>query len=202
MKSKRIVFGFIILLVLAIVATMIWQFTRKKTNVSLTLAPSIAQAVVDGSINVKQGDFYLVPGQHKLLVKMDGFADRALDFSVKSGQVSDLTIVLIPNSPVGVSWLQNHRDEELRREGLGGEKFDSTTSSAVKNLPLLKDLPFIDQLYRIDYGKSQKNPNDPNALAIYIEYYSDTGKQQALDWLRFKGYDPTKLELIYQKVGP
>lgn len=196
MNRRLIIF---ILIIVLIGGWAGWHFTRKKPNLSLVVAPSVAKIVIDGNKTVKQGNLYMLPGHHKLVASMDGFASRSLDFDVVANKLITETIVLVPNSQVGVDWLINHQSEELRREGLGGAKFDSTVSSAVKTLPVIKELPFIDQLYRIDYGKSKAHPDDPNAIAIYITYYSDAGKQQALDWLKFKGYDPSKLELIYEQ---
>ena len=66
--------------------------------------------------------------------------------------------------------------------------------------PLVNELPFIDQMWRIDAGVSQKRQG-PNTTALYVKYWSDQGKQSAQDWLRFKGYDPDKMDIEYIKAA-
>lgn len=195
--SKKIKL-FIIFVILLLAAATFQFIDKKPPNVELTLAPSVAKVVVDNSKTIKQGKFYLAPGHHTLSVTMKGFADRKIDFDTTDSKIIKLVSVLVPNSPVGDKWLTDHPDESLRREGLGGQQFDQQASDLSKNMPLVSKLPFIDQFYRVDYGVSQISPNDSTQAAIYITYYSDTGKQQALDWLKFQGYDPAKLEIIYK----
>lgn len=63
--------------------------------------------------------------------------------------------------------------------------------------PLVSELPFIDLTWRVDAVPSQKYPNNPNVIALSVKYWSTQGKQDALDWIRFKGYDTDKIEIIY-----
>jgi hypothetical protein len=117
---------------------------------------------------------------------------------VPKGQDTTVTVTLTPSNEEGAEWLKTHPKEALKRESIGGTSYNSDSEQALKKTPLISSLPFIDQLYRVDYGLSKKTPDDPTATAIYIKYYTEEGKTQALDWIRFKGYNPSSLEIIYQ----
>jgi hypothetical protein len=198
MRNSRLLKLLSVIFVVVLFAFIITRIGQKKANVSLTLSPSVADVVVDNTKKVEQGKFYLAPGSHKLSVTMGGFAEKSVNFDVTKGQVTTLSVILLPNSRVGFDWLKNHPEEAARREGLGGKEFEQTGNAVASKLPLVDELPFIDQFFRVDYGPSIAHPDDSSAVALYIKYYSPEGKQQALAWLKFKGYDPSKLEIIYQ----
>jgi hypothetical protein len=179
-------------------ALLVLQFVRPPANVQLDYAPDGAKAVLDGVTVVHNGKFRVNPGQHTISITLGGFTDATEKFTVPASGTKSLALLLNPNSVEGYMYLGNHPSEEAHREKLGGQKFSELGTKTSDKLPLVKDLPFIDQLYRIDYGPSKVHPDDQSAVAIYITYYSDTGKQQALQWIKFKGYDPSALEIIYQ----
>jgi len=121
---------------------------------------------------------------------------------VSKGSDDYVGLVLGSNSPSTVNWYQTHPGDQQLSQVIGGKNFDLAAKRQSQKNPLIKSLPFVDQLYRVDYGQSQKHTSDPDAVGIYITYYSQAGKQQALDWIKFKGFDPSKLEIIYKdKTG-
>lgn len=144
-----------------------------------------------------QGAIKVRPGVHKIAVSKQGFTTVSRSVAVAKDESKYVGIALVPSSPATANWYIDHPSDGKLLEGISSKNFDLSSADQIKKLPLIKNLPFIDQLYRIDYGRSQAHPNDPTALAIYIEYYSEQGKQQALEWLKFKGYGPDKLEIIY-----
>jgi hypothetical protein len=166
-------------------------------NLILDVAPGAAKIVLDGDRSITSGSHSLSVGKHTIRASQAGFAAVEKAFSVSKGKVVTLDIVLNPNSEIGYAYLRNNPKEQLRRESLGGRSFDNESTKAGQKNPLIYELPFIDQLYRIDYGSSREHPGDPTATAIYITLYRTGAREDALDWIRFKGYDPSKLEIIY-----
>lgn len=169
-------------------------------TLKLEVAPSTATITLDNKA-VKVGSHSLSPGKHILTARMNGFGTVNKTFTIRDKQSVAIDILLNPNSEAGYTYLRNHPDEQLKREALGGKNFSQQTNQAGSKNPLIYELPFVDQLYRIDYGASEKYPNDPSATAIYITFYRPEAREDALKWIRFKGYDPDKLEIIFIPTG-
>lgn len=173
---------------------------KPKTGINLLVVPSDAIGLVNGTVIVRGGLSSLPPGQHSITVTRRGFADKNQSFVVKNNSITKVIFILEPNSQEGYDWLNSHPEEVLRAEGLSGEIFDQESRDSREKNPLIEYLPFVDLEFRIDYGASIKNPDDPSATAIYIKYSSENGKAEALEWISFKGFDPEKLEIIYGQI--
>lgn len=183
----------------------VWLYAvvvHKTPNVDVITAPDAAMLTIDGQPTSKTKLFYLKPGKHTITASMDGFTSDSQTVQVGNSGVTKVSLLLNPNSTAGYDYLQANPAEELQREAMGGQKFLQQNNAITSRVPLISSLPFIDQEFRVDYGVSLQHPNDPTAVAIYITYYSEAAKQQALSWIRFKGYDPSKLEIVYVNKIP
>ena len=202
-RLKFIILAIIIFVVgIASYATMhIVRSNTYSAHVSLSVAPLSSIVTVNG--NVVKGTLLAVkPGKVTVVVSKSGFATQSQTVTTSKGKTSDITVALISNSPSTANWYLNHPADQQELEVITGKNYNAAVQQSIQRLPLVASLPFIDLYYRVDYGQSVAHPNDPNAVAIYITYYSQDGKQQALDWLKFKGYDPATLEIIYtDKTG-
>ena len=189
-----------------IVGFCVWFFvanSRANNNasfISLSVAPSSSSAKLDNK-GVKSGKINVKPGKHTIIVSKKGFSTQINTVDLKTKETKYVGIALLPNSPETKNWYKEHPDDQLLLESISSNSFDQYTKNAVEKNPLIKDLPLIDRFYRVDYGQSLQHPDDPSAMGIYIKYYSQDGKQQALDWIKFKGYDPSQLEIIFQDVS-
>ncbi|HSW37390.1 MAG TPA: hypothetical protein VLG37_03425 [Candidatus Saccharimonadales bacterium] len=202
MKRRQLALIIFLILCLAGLAMLLFAPSKIKTGVQLDIVPSDAEVLIDSKIHSKLGATKLTAGIHNLKVSRRGFASAEVRFSVSDGKITGLNLALKPSSSVGEKWLKDHPEETLKAEGFSGAAFDQQVNTIRQTTPLIASLPFTDQLFRVDYGASKLYPQDSTAVAIYITYYSEDGKQQALDWIRFKGYDPAKLEIIYEsKIG-
>jgi|GEM_PF-4582924 len=79
---------------------------------------------------------------------------------------------------------------------------DAILEQQQRQYPLLKKLP-IDTLplYKITGGQSKKYPNDKTKVAIYIISDSPADTQNALDYIRGLGFDPSDYEFVFQKIN-
>ncbi|HET6924580.1 MAG TPA: hypothetical protein VFH39_02005, partial [Candidatus Saccharimonadales bacterium] len=80
---------------------------------------------------------------------------------------------------------------------ISGQAFNTASNQREKDAPLIKQLPYIERYFRIDYGPSKAHPGDDTAVAFYITTYGQPGVQQALDWIKAQGYNPDTLEIVY-----
>ena len=198
-NQKRILLFFLVILASS-TAVFLYNSVRGEKNISfikLVVVPSGSTAKLDGE-GVKAGTLKLKPGNHTVIVAKKGFTTQVQKFNLQTEETRFVGIALISNSADTRDWYRDHPEDQRLLESISSQTFDQYSKEIAKKTPLVNDLPLIDRLFRIDYGQSQQYPNDPSAIAIYITYYSQEGKQQALDWIKFKGYDPTKLEIIYK----
>jgi len=195
--------NFIICIILLIVVFAVWQIMiavshRGKLLVTIKVSPSDALVSIDGN-RTRSKQVYVTPGKHIFEGKRKYFGDYSTSWEVSPETVSKPVILLLEaSSPQAQEYLTNHPKEQSLREALGGQLANIQGEEAIKNTPLVTQLPFIDLEYRIDYGPSLKSPDDPTAISITITSTSEVSKQDALDWIRFKGFDPNKLEIIYE----
>lgn len=168
---------------------------RPSGNIEFVVVPKDAVLFLDGK-KVSSKKQQLIAGEHELKALRDGFATGTKTFTAtKDEQIVELA--LDTNSSVGVAYLKNHPKEAYLRESIRAKESDELADKSLKQNPVIELLPFIDREWRIDYGRSQKYPDDPTRVAIIITATSPQGKQDALDWLRFKGFNPDELEILY-----
>lgn len=168
------------------------------TIIVTEIYPPDATVQIDDKKPGKAGRIKTTPGDHTLKVSRNGFKDSTIKVIIQQDEKKRVCKLLEPNAEAGFIWMRKHPKEVARGEGCAGEETANNAQKALERTPIIAKLPFIDQLYRIDYGKSEKYPNDNLATAIYITYYSEAGKAQALEIIKFWGYDPASLEIIYR----
>jgi hypothetical protein len=166
-------------------------------NVTLTMTPSTARVLVDGRVvGVSGGKIYVIPGKHSVQATQSGFSDYSETVEVNRNPKT-LIIILNPIDEVGRKFLHFNPEEQRLRESIIGKLSASQNEDLANKNPITAILPYIDQYFRIDYGASQAHPEDSNAIAVYITSFAPDGKQRAVALLQTKGFDPSKLEIIY-----
>ncbi len=166
-------------------------------NLTIEVAPADATLNLDGK-KTKAGKHAVAPGKHTVTAARKGFASQTKTATSVKADKGYLGFVLNSDSKDTANWYLEYPKDAKLAEGISSKSFDQSAAQREADFPLTKDLPFIDNLYRIDYGVSKAHPENPKATAIYITLYAQSAKQDALDWLSFKGYDPNKLEIIYR----
>jgi len=195
-KRYLLFIGFCVLLLLGF---GVWSALNRRsftTKIIIQVTPA-SSLITLGNNRIKAGTVGLRPDTYIIKASHDGFITDSKTVTVKSGSILYVGLALLSNSSSTATWYQDHPADQQLFEAITGKYFDIVTKSQLDTLPLVKYLPFIDLYYRVDYGQSKTHLNDPSAVALYITYYSMAGKQQALEWLKFKGYDPSLLDIIY-----
>ncbi len=199
-QLKKILLIFFPALLIVLIAYILHQ-SFLSAQIAVSVAPGDSSITINNKAH-KAGLFKVRPGTYAIKVSHPGFTEVSQTIEVIKGQKKFVGYIMTPNSSSTASWYQTHPKDQQIIESISGQVTDQSSKDQIKRLGLIKELPLIDQLFRIDYGQSLQHPKDPTAIAIYIKYYSETGKQQALDWIKFKGYDPSKLEIIYKNAEP
>ncbi len=202
--SKKMVL--IIVVSVVVVVALVWLGIVKplhKSAASITVdsVPNDMTLTLDGKKITTSGKIATTPGNHTLVGKRSGFDDKTTTFSVQKGENKSINIYLYPSSDVGNQWLQAHPDQAQKGDAFGSQEADQATQTIAQKYPILSQLPVIDPTFRIDYGSSQKHPDDPTAIALYIQASDADGRQNALDWMRVNNYDPSSYEIIFNAPG-
>lgn len=202
-QLKKIIYIGVGVIVLALLA-YIFILGLKSSSSSGTLniqsiVPTDASVTVDNHQVNSNGNVSVTPGQHTVVAKRNGFADKTLNTTVKAGETQNVNIIMTPNSNVGYQWLTDHPDAAVQFEGQQGAQYTQNSQTTTDKNPLIAYLPEIRPTWRIDYGKSKAHPNDPTAVAIIITYGgADIDKQNALQWIKDQGFNPDDYEIIFQ----
>lgn len=200
---KNVIIGLVVLL-LAVAGFGVAFYAnnlrhRGKVALIIGVSPSDSSLTVDGQAFSSGKKVYLIPGNHTFKATREHFESVTTSLELRdSTSVRNIILILPAISSEAKAYLLDHPSEQALREALGGQLANEQGQAARSKTPLVDSLPFIDREYRIDYGPSQKNPSDPTAIAITITSTSEASKQDAISWIRFKGFDPDALEIIYK----
>lgn len=197
MNQKNTKWPLWILAILIVLGVSFLLLTKKTANVNIVASPSAAVIVVDGKKHVQAGKLYVAPGKHSLVASFDGFATKTVSFSATK-TLSEVDVVLEPNSQVGYDWLKNHPKDVGVRQNIGGNNYDRSAQALLKNFPIVGDLPINGPggEYEISYGPTTSQGNH-QLLEIDIIYYTPVGKQAAMGWLQSQGYNMSTFNIIY-----
>jgi len=201
MKTKLILLILLPLIAVILALSLYKSGGSGSTFVDIAVAPGGSELKLDGK-GVKAGKVLVSAGEHRVSATHYGFAGQAKDFSVSLNETRFVGIVLVPNSPDTKDWYKTHPMDQQMAESIASRNFDQGSADIKQRYPVVSELPFIDQLYRVDYGVPQRATNDPTAIALYVTYYSQDGKKQALTWLKFKGVDIDRTEIVYVNKSP
>lgn len=200
--KRRLYIGIgVIALGLVIAALLLGLQSRDKTaTIEIQSAvPNDASVTIDNGKVGSNSKNAVLPGKHTVAARRSGFEDKTQEVEVKQGETKIIRLIMTPNSEEGYTWLRNHPDLAVEYESMVGQQFDQASDKATQINPLIAYLPEVHRTWRIDYGASAAHPDDPGALAIIITYGgSDIDKQNALDWIKSQGFNPSDYEIIYK----
>lgn len=198
MNKKNSLLASLAIILIGIVVLTIQATKQPRDNVIIETAPTQATLDLASGKNITPGNLYLTPGKYTLNASMPGFANSKQLFIVPENGAVKLIVLLSPNSSDGYNYLQNHPDQQLLREKIGGSNYISASEAVQHNYPIIKLLPHNGLGFSINYGQSAAHPNDPSITALYVNYQDPAAKARALNWIKYNGYNTQDYEIIYQ----
>jgi hypothetical protein len=200
--KRLLIIGSVILAVGIIGYVMYVGWTNRDKTATIEIqsrVPDDATVAINGNkvgSNSKNG---VIPGKYTIVAKRNGFEDKTEEVEAKKGETKVVRLLMSPNSEEGYKWMRNHPDRAREYEAMKGAEYSKKVEAGTNANPLISHLPEVHPTWRIDYGKSVQNPDDPTAAAIIITTAgSDMAKQQALDWIKSQGFNPADYEIIYE----
>jgi hypothetical protein len=204
MNRRLTIVGMIAVLAILITAGIIKIVVARPytATINITVTPSVATITLNGQ-HASNGKNKVKPGNYTVTASYKGFTTVSKQVSAQKGQTATVGIILESNSPLTASWYQSHSKDQTTAEVIAGRDFDTKAAQQAKSQPIINLLPYIGPgfEYRIDYGLK---PSDSSNPVIYIQTDSDQGKQDALDWIKNQGFNPSTLNIQYvdQAAGP
>jgi hypothetical protein len=202
--KKKLLLILVTVALLAVSPFIAWQiYTKGKTKLTVNVAPRDAKISLNDS-SIKIGANYVKPGDYTITISRNGFETYSQSISIKASEPLAISKLLSASSTEGTTYEKQHVEEFSRvADIIDEEEYTynaySNTEWTEQNYPLLVSLPvYMSSLFSIEYGQSEKYPNDPSKKAVII--YADTpdGKQSALMYIYSMGFDPSDYEILFK----
>lgn len=182
------------------VGVIIWAVVQSiahagKIAVGVTVYPEDSTVYVDGKYS-PGNTAYVTPGQHTFVAQKTGFDDARITLVVDTSTQS-VTLLPTPVSDEAIAWTKQN-GVQAKREELGGVEANQRGLALRDRYPIIDDLPYtaIGGPFQIDYGFTG---TDDSEVFILIHNSTPSGRQNALQWIRDQGYDPTLLDIRYDE---
>jgi hypothetical protein len=199
-RALFLIIGILVLAFLGYVTYLAIEGKDKTAKIDIQSAvPDDINVTIDGGKVASNGKVSVKPGSHKVVAERKGFEGKTQTVDAKAYETKTVRLLLRPNGPEGSDWARSHPDAFREFEGVAGREFDQKGELLSNKFPIISALPEVHPTWRVDYGQSEKHPNDSNALEVIITSVDDVSKQQALDWMKKNGYNPADYEIVYRQ---
>lgn len=193
---RKIIYVLLALLALLAIFGLFTAISRiGKTKLAVMSVPEDTKITINNQ-PASVGDNYIKPGKYTVKASKKGFAS---DEVVVNLAKTPSTAYLIPNpvSAEAKQWFKDNPDQQLKREGIAGQRTDQESKYILANNEIIRLLPVTvveEGPFSLDYGT---NPNVKNKVFIEVSDSSPEGRVNALHWIRSHGFDPTDLDIRF-----
>ncbi len=175
---------------------------KKATGITTMVTPTKDTRITVNGKNVKEGIVELKSGPHDVTISHDGFATENRHVDLKDGQNILIAVILTGATDKTADYYAYNAADGQKAEAISGRQSAAIVDAQMRTLPLIAQLPYaVNSQYTITFGPSVKEPNNLSAVTLHIQYNSEASKQAALNWIRYRGYEPAKLDITYEFIG-
>lgn len=200
MINKRIIIiGAVILALLIVASFFVTTYVIKKDNLQILVSPRDAKVTLNGKEYPANKPFYITPGDYTLSLSAENFTPTSEKITV-TDTYAGLSYCLTPTNMESDEYLSEHPDDRFICEGAAGQAYNKEVSTAIKEYPVIGQLPYEDGTFSVGQGLVEGT----GELALYVHYSSQKSKEEALEWIR--RYSPDKLPVLiytddYEQTG-
>lgn len=193
-----LIIGMVVFVIGGLIFYVVQQSTYTAT-VNIEATPLSSSVTIDGH-HVSQGVNKVRPGIIVVTVSLTGFGDFSTKVKIAANETKYVGAILQSNTSDTANWYEQHPEDQTMAERIASKQFDATSQKQIKAEPFLKELPFTAAgfEFKIDYGAP---PANSDKSTIYIQSDTQTGRDDALIWIRSHGYDPTKMNIVYTTIN-
>lgn len=201
MNRRKLIKVVVVLLTLGALFFFLYKpansFLHKgEAELEIEVIPADSTITINGE-SVKAGTVFVNPGSHKVEVTKEGFLTESRSIEVFQDNTAKVYITLAADSADAQKFYRDNPKLQIKSEEYGSITADQIQSSISSNYPIIKQLPYISADFRVDYGVSQKFPDNPDKIALYITAPVADIRELALNWISLAGYNPADYEIIF-----
>ena len=154
------------------VTTLIFRAGKTKTIISF--APNAAKITLNGTSVSNNSTNWLMPGSYHLKVEYNEHLETYEEDIEISGETAEFYGILSALDDEGKAFIEQHREEYTKVEGLVGSFLDRQGKKIKDKYPILNYLPMNNSLYSISYQyDDNKQPiiyvkSDPKYLDVAV----------------------------------
>lgn len=203
--SKLILIISGIVLVTAFIIWLIFATVESfKTEVTVNTSPKQVTIAINDQqpIDIESGYNFSVHGEEVVIkVSRDGFRDFTLTHTLTEDDEGNILNIALEPATFEAEQLLDTDEEADHRESIVTDAYLNLLDTMDDQYPILSELPHYGRYSTISQGVSQKNPNDETSFALYVDVldaFEEEGRQEALKFLRDKGYKDDEFEVIFR----
>lgn len=159
---RPIIITAVVALLTLITIVLIHALVNSST-IYILVAPQSSTIHIDNHL-VKNGNIKVTPGKHTVTTEKDGFEKQIVEVEAKSGETSNVFVVLNSNSDSTANWYNENQEDAALREKIVGKDYNITSQEYERDFPIITQLPYETMNYTIDYGECEYSD-----FCIYID---------------------------------
>ena len=198
--SKKVlaVIGGILIVGVIVFFYAIVSTTGRTAELHLEVAPANSTLTINGKSS-RGGVLKVRPGTHKVTASKDGFESATETVEISTGANKYVGLVLQPNTDKTTDWYSSHPEDANKSQGISSRVAVDDSKEAETLVPFIQELPFIaaGDEYRVDYGYL-KPEEKKGAPVVFISTNSPEGRQSALQWIHYGGYDVSEFKVVFR----
>jgi hypothetical protein len=193
--NKKLIVILFLVYVIFIVSLLISLLQTTKVTINIQSMPSDSKLFID-NIEVKSGNTKIEPGTYTFKATKDGYKDDEYSITIKEY----VDVRLLPK-PISQLAIEQYNDEKIqqKREEFGGIRANLIGQDLKDNNKITSILPVnkfehlgVKGPFSIDFGYRTNQQ-----LYLLISNSSPNGRQNALQYLRYNGYNTANYDIEF-----
>lgn len=177
--------------------------STKTATLKTIIAPSFATITIDGKTHTTNSEIKFAPTTTKATISAKGFQSQEIDLDLRAHETTTIALYLLPEDG-DLSWYYQNPNEQRFFSSVTDYQALQSANAYRAKYPISEILPIniVDtnppsyQLkeYRIDIGQFAGCKSD---FCLKITDRTGGNEAEALEQIRFKGFNPDDYEIIY-----
>jgi hypothetical protein len=203
-RNRTILIIAAVFILIGLVTFIISSMLKSREQITVDSVPTDLILTMDGKKVKNAGAIGVQPGTYTFEGKRQGFKSKTVTITLKDKEKKTMRMYLDPDSAQANEWLSKNEEEALKWEAQKGQEHNAKAAQAVKDNPLLSELPYIGGGYkwRIDAGVTEPGAKYPDQMTIYVRGKTQADRNDALLWIKSGGYDIEKMNIKEIEVDP
>jgi PEGA domain len=202
-RYKKIIILMCVLLVTLLLLNFGYNLWQSKTKGTLIVeaGPPDLTMTLNGKQYGSPGKLYVSEGTYDLVFTRKEFSTYKTSVTLTKGNKETVLVALYATTAAGREYLEKHRDVQAKIEKIAGKIDAKATNELLQKYPLISVLPTTQAVggagkFTIDY-RVNSTSNGVQSPEITVTYDGQQTKDAAIEWIKFRGFDPSKYTINY-----